>query len=50
MLKMCMIRLQVTEGTNARDQIGFCTFHSFLVGVQMNAAFNIILQPGDKDC
>lgn len=50
MLKMYMIRLQVTEETNARDQIGFCTFYSFLVGVQMNAAFNIILQPGDKDC
>lgn len=50
MLKMYMIRLQVTEETNARDQIGFCLFYSFLVGVQMNAAFNIILQPGDKDC
>ena len=26
-------------GPNARDQIAFCTFHSFLVEVQINAGY-----------
>ena len=30
------IKLQVIEVPNARDQIAFCTFHSFLVEVQTN--------------
>ena len=36
-----MIRLRVTEGSNARDQIVFyfCAFHTFLVEVQMNAGY-----------
>ena len=34
-----MIRLRVTEGPNARHQIVFCAFHSFLVEVQMNAGY-----------
>ena len=28
-----VIRLRVIDGPNARDQIGFCAFHSFLVEV-----------------
>ena len=36
MVETCVIRLQVIEGPNMRDQIVFCTFHSFLVEVQMN--------------
>ena len=27
------------KGSYARDQIAFCVFHSFLVGVQMNAGY-----------
>ena len=34
-----MIRLRVTEGPNARDQIVFGAFHSFLVEVKMNAGY-----------
>ena len=34
-----MIRLRVTEGPNARDQIVFAAFHSFLVEVQMNVGY-----------
>ena len=33
MVKTCVIRLRVIDGPNARDQIGFCAFHSFLVEV-----------------
>ena len=32
-----MIRLRGVEGRNARDQIAFCAFHSFLVEFQTNA-------------
>ena len=39
MFKICMIRLRVIEGPNTRDQIVLCAFHSFLVEVQMNAAW-----------
>ena len=38
-VKTHIIRLQVIEGPNARDQIAFCAFHSFLVEVQMNAGY-----------
>ena len=34
-----VIRLQVIEVPNARDQIALCTFHSFLVEVQTNAGY-----------
>ena len=34
MFKTRVIRLRGVEGRNARDQIAFCAFHSFLVGVQ----------------
>ena len=37
MIKTCVIRLCGVEGRNMHDQIVFCTFHSFLVEVQMNA-------------
>ena len=30
---MCVIMLQVVEGSNMRDQIAFYAFHSFLVEV-----------------
>jgi len=36
-VKTRVIRLQVIEGPNVRDQIAFCAFHSFLVEVQTNA-------------
>ena len=29
-----MIRIRVTEGSNVRDEITICTFHSFLVEAQ----------------
>ena len=47
MVKMCVTRLQMIEGTNAHDQIAFYAFYSFLVEAQINA---VLLQPGDKDC
>ena len=37
--KMRVIRLQVVEGRNARDQTAFCAFHSFLVEAQTNADY-----------
>ena len=37
MVKTRVIRLRVLEGPNARDQIAFFAFHSFLVEVQTNA-------------
>ena len=39
MVKTRVIRLRGVEGRNARDQIAFCAFHSFLVEVQMNAGY-----------
>ena len=38
-VKTRVIRLRMIKGPNARDQIGFCTFHSFLVEVQSNAGY-----------
>ena len=35
-MKTRVVRLRVPEGPNARDQIAFCAFHSFLVEVQTN--------------
>ena len=35
-VKTRVIRLRGVEGRNMRDQIAFCTFHSFLVEVQAN--------------
>ena len=32
-------QITLTEGPNARDQIAFCTFHSFLVEGRMNAGY-----------
>ena len=37
MIKTRVIRLRGVEGRNARDQIAFCAFHSFLVEFQTNA-------------
>ena len=34
-----VIILRVIGGPNARNQIAFCAFHSFLVEVQMNAGY-----------
>ena len=34
-----VIRLRVIEGPYARQQIAFWAFHSFFVGVQMNANY-----------
>ena len=34
-----VIRLRVIEGPKTRDQIVFCAFQSFLVGVQTNAGY-----------
>ena len=34
MVKTRVMRIRVTEGPNARDQIAFCAFHSFLVEAQ----------------
>ena len=39
MVKTRVVRLRVIEGPNARDQIVFCAFHSFLVEVQTKAAY-----------
>ena len=39
MVKIRVIRLRGVEGRNARDQITFCAFHSFLVEVQTNAGY-----------
>ena len=38
MVKTRVIRLRKIEGPNASNQIASCTFHSFLVEVQTNAA------------
>ena len=38
-VKARVIRLRVIESPNARDQIAFCSFHSFLVEVQANASY-----------
>ena len=37
--QICMIRLRVMEGPNARDQIPFCALHTFLLKVQMDAGY-----------
>ena len=37
--KTRVIRLRVIEGSNARDKIAFCAFHSFLVEVQTTAGY-----------
>ena len=39
MVKTRVIGLRVIEGPNARDQIVFCAFHSFLVEVQTKADY-----------
>ena len=39
MVKTRVIRLRGVKGRDARDQIAFCTFHSFLVEVQTNAGY-----------
>ena len=39
MVKTRVIKLRVKEGPNARDQIPFPAFHSFLVEVQTNAGY-----------
>ena len=39
MVKIRVIRLRGVEGRNARDQITFCAFHSFLVEVQTNTGY-----------
>ena len=39
MVKTRVIKLQGIEGPNARDQIAFYAFHSFLVEVQTNAGY-----------
>ena len=39
MLKTGVIRLRVIEDPDARDQIAFCAFHSFLVEVETNAGY-----------
>ena len=39
MVKTRVIRLRGVEGRDARDQITFCAFHSFLVEVQTNAGY-----------
>ena len=38
-VKTRVTRLGVIKGPNARDQIVFCAFHSFLVEVQTNAGY-----------
>ena len=42
-VKTRVIRLREIEGSNVRDQIALCAFHSFLVEVQINAGY--ILDP-----
>ena len=37
--KTSVTRLRVIEGSNALDQIAFCTFHTFVVEVQTNAGY-----------
>ena len=37
MVKTRVIKLRGAEGRDAREQIAFCPFHSFLVEVQTNA-------------
>ena len=39
MVKTRVIRLRVIEGSNTRNQIALCAFHSFLVEVQTNAGY-----------
>ena len=39
MVKIRVIRLRGVKGRDARDQIAFCTFDSFLVEVQTNAGY-----------
>ena len=39
MVKTRLIKLQGMEGPNARDQIAFYAFHSFLVEVLTNAGY-----------
>ena len=39
MVKTHVITLRGIEGGDARDQIAFCAFHSFLVEVQTNAGY-----------
>ena len=43
-----MVRLQVIEGPNARDQITFYSFYSFLVETQANASY-IQLTPDNSN-
>ena len=38
-VKTRVIILRVRANPNARDQIAFCAFHSFLVEVQTNAVY-----------
>ena len=38
-VKTRVIILRVIANSNARDQIAFCAFHSFLVEVQMKAGY-----------
>ena len=38
-VKTRVIRLRGVEGRNARDQIAFCTFHSFSVELKTNAGY-----------
>ena len=39
MVKTRVMRLREIEGRDARDQIAFCAFHSFLVEVQTNTSY-----------
>ena len=39
MVKTRVIKLRGVEGRDARDQIAFCAFYSFLVEVQTNAGY-----------
>ena len=39
MVKTRVIRVRGVEGRNARDQIAFCAFQSFLVEIQTNAGY-----------
>ena len=39
MVQTHVIRLRGGEGQDKHDQIAFCTFHSFLMGVQTNAGY-----------
>ena len=44
MVKTRVIRLPVIAGPNARDQIAFCAFHTFLVKVQTKADWRLGLR------